>query len=316
MALGEEFFRLQHLGALQMPDLGGEAFNRGRDHAERCKIHCVAVARDHLRRDRLRGQAHRLGDMLLHARIDLRKGADRARDCAGRNFLAGDRKPFAGAAEFRVGKSEFQAERDRLGVNAMRAADGRRHLVLEGAFLQRRQHSVDISNQEVRGAGQLNVEAGVEHIGGGHALVHEASFGADDFGQMGQEGDDVVLGLALDLVDPLDIERGVFGLGPNGFGGFFRDHPEFRLRVRRMRLDLEPDLETGLGLPDGGHFRAGIAGDHRGLRTSKAGDQAQTPGRLFFTPRFSRAAPARQTPARFLGPEPARARPARSQNID
>jgi hypothetical protein len=33
-----------------------------------------------------------------------------------------------------------------------------------------------------------------------------------------------------------------------------------------MRLDLEPDLEAGLRLPDGGHFRAGVAGDHRRLR--------------------------------------------------
>jgi hypothetical protein len=32
-----------------------------------------------------------------------------------------------------------------------------------------------------------------------------------------------------------------------------------------MRLDLEPDFEARLGLPDGGHFRAGIAGYHRRL---------------------------------------------------
>jgi hypothetical protein len=41
-----------------------------------------------------------------------------------------------------------------------------------------------------------------------------------------------------------------------------------------MRLDLEPDLEAGLGLPDGSHFRAGIAGNHRKLRTSWAGREA------------------------------------------
>jgi len=42
--------------------------------------------------------------------------------------------------------------------------------------------------------------------------VDEACLGADDFGQMGEEGDDVVLGLALDLVDALDVEGGVLAL--------------------------------------------------------------------------------------------------------
>ena len=203
--------------------------------------------------------------MFLHARIDLGEGADRARDRAGRDFLAGGDQPLAGAGKFRIGVSELQPERHRLGMDAVGAADGRRHLVLEGALLQRRQHLVDVGDQQVGGAGQLHVEAGVEHVGGGHALVHEARLGADDFRQMGQEGDDVVLGLALDLVDPRDVEGGVPGLGPDRLGGFLRDHAEFRQRVRRMRLDLEPDLEAGLGLPDGGHFRAGIAGDHRRL---------------------------------------------------
>jgi hypothetical protein len=29
-----------------------------------------------------------------------------------------------------------------------------------------------------------------------------------------------------------------------------------------VRLDLVPDAEFGFGRPDGGHFGAGIAGDH------------------------------------------------------
>ena len=174
-------------------------------------------------------------------------------------------EPLAGAGEFGIGVGELQPERHRLGMNAMRAADGRRHLVLEGALLQRRQHLVDIGYQEVRGTGQLHVETGVEHVGRGHALVHEARLGADDFRQMGQEGDDVVLGFALDLVDPRHVENDVAGLGPDRFRGLLRNDPQFRQRISRMRLDLEPDLEARLGLPDGGHFRAGIAGYHRRL---------------------------------------------------
>ncbi len=36
--------------------------------------------------------------------------------------------------------------------------------------------------------------------------MHEARLGADDLGQVGQEGDDVVLDLALDRVDAGDVE--------------------------------------------------------------------------------------------------------------
>ena len=51
--------------------------------------------------------------------------------------------------------------------------------------------------------------------------MHEARLRADDLGEVGQEGDDVVLGLALDLVDALHIESGVLGLGPDVFAASF-----------------------------------------------------------------------------------------------
>ena len=88
-----------------------------------------------------------------------------------------------------------------------RAADGRRQLVLEGAALERRQQRVDVGDQDVGGARELHGEAGVEHVGAGHALMDEARVGADELGEMGEEGDDVVLGHALDLVDARDVER-------------------------------------------------------------------------------------------------------------
>jgi len=225
----------------------------------------VAIARDHLGGDRLRPEPHRLGDVLLHARIDLRESADRSRDRAGCDFLTGEHEALAGAAEFCIGVGELEPERHGLGMNAVRAADGRGHFVLEGALLQRRQQFVDIREQQIGRARQLHVQAGVEHVGGGHALVHEACLGADDLRQMGGEGDDVVLGFAFDLVDPGDIEDGVPGLGPNDLRRFLWNYAEFGLRVSRMGLDFEPDLEARLGLPDRGHFRAGVAGYHRRL---------------------------------------------------
>ena len=147
-------------------------------------------------------------------------------------------------------------------MDAVAAADRDRVLVLEGAPLQRCQQRVDIGEQYVARPRQLHAEAGVEHVGRGHALMDEAGVRADEFGQMRQEGDDVVLGDALDLVDALDIELCRAALFPDGLCGFLGDDAEFGQRVAGMRLDLEPDAEAGFRRPDGHHFGARIARDH------------------------------------------------------
>ena len=92
-------------------------------------------------------------------------------------------------------------------MDAVAAADGRRQLVFEGALLERRQQRIDIGDQDVGGAFQLHRQTRIEHVGRCHALMHETRFRPDELAQMRQEGDDVVLDLALDGVDALDVER-------------------------------------------------------------------------------------------------------------
>ena len=144
----------------------------------------------------------------------------------------------------------------------MGAADADRHFVLHGAGLEGGEHLVEIGQKDIGGAHELHVEAGVEHVRGGHALMHEAGlFAADMFGEVGEEGDHVMLGHGLDLVDAGDVELHVLGL-PDGLGIFLGDHAEIGHGVAGMGLDLVPDLELGFRRPDGDHFGAGIARDH------------------------------------------------------
>ena len=132
-------------------------------------------------------------------------------------------QPLLVARKLRVGLRELQPERHRLGVDAVRAADGRRHLVLEGARLQRFKQFLNIADQDVGGARELHIEAGVEHVRRGHALMHEARLGPDDLGEVSQERDHVMLGLALDLVDARDVEGRVARLLPDREGGLLRE---------------------------------------------------------------------------------------------
>ena len=171
-----------------------------------------------------------------------------------------------GAGKLGVRRSKLEAERGRLGVDAVRAADRRRKLVLEGSTPKSIEQFVDVGDQNVRRTGELHVEAGVEDVGRGHARVHEARFRPDDLRHMGEECDHVVLDLALDRIDARDVEGRGPALLPDRRGGALRDRAERRHGVGRMRLDLEPDAKPGLRVPDGCHLGAGITRDHPGPR--------------------------------------------------
>src|SRR5713101_8513518 len=108
----------------------------------------MPVTRDDLSRDRLDGESHGPCDVRFYARINLREGADRPRNRAGGDLFAGVREPLARTRELRVGIGELEAEGRGLGVDAVGSADGRSHLVLDGATLERGEQPVDIGDQE------------------------------------------------------------------------------------------------------------------------------------------------------------------------
>ena len=233
------------------------------DHPERGEEHRVPVARDHLGRDRLDREPQLRRHVRLDRRVDVGEGPDRAGDRADRDLRPRRPQPRPVAVHLGVGLGELQPEGGGLGVDAVAAPDGRGQLVLVGPPLQRREQRVEIGDQDVRRPGELHAEAGVEHVRRGHALVHEARLLPDDLAEMGEERDHVVPGLRLDRVDAGDVELDVARL-PDRLGGGLRDHPERGLRVRRVRLDLEPDAEPRLAAtrsrPSRGGSSAGSCG--------------------------------------------------------
>ncbi len=278
----EIFLRFQNFGALQMADLGRQPFDRRGNDTERREIHRMPVARDDLRRDGLERQPQLLGDMRLDAGVDIGEGADRARDRAGGDFRARGLEAGAAAVELGIGLGELEAECGRLAMDAMAAADGRRVLVLHRPALDRLEQRVQVVHQDVGGARELHGKAGVEHVRAGHALVHEARLVAHLLGHPGQEGDDIVFGDSLDRVDRGDVDHRVGRPpGPECLGGGLGHDSDLGERIGGVRLDLEPDAELCLRLPDGGHLRAGITGDHEDVLAARADRGARSgPGRV------------------------------------
>src|SRR5262245_55717648 len=246
-----------------MADLSGKTLDRSRHHAESSKIHGMAVARNDLGRDRLDGKAKRLRHMRFDARLDLREGAHRTGNGAGGHFAACANQALPGAKKFCIGIGKLQPKGGGLGVDAVGAADGGRKLVLESTPLERLKEPIEIGEQEVGSAHELNIEAGVEHVRGGHPLVHEPRLGADDFSKVGKKSNDVVPDLALDLLDASDVEDRVFPFLPDFLGRGWWYEPKLSHCIGRMRFDLKPDAIARLRGPDGGYFRPGVARDHR-----------------------------------------------------
>ncbi len=204
--------------------------------------------------------------MLLHFRRNVGERADRAGDRARCDIVARGNQPLAVAREFGIGLRELEPEGGRLGVDAVAAADGRRQLVLEGAALEHFQQRVEVLEQQVRGLLELHRQRGVEHVRAGHPLVEPAPLGPELLAGPGQERDHVMLGDRLDRVDRVDVDLPecvpVVG-GADGRRILGGDHPDLAHRLGGEDLDLPPDAVAVLGRPDGRHFGARIAGDHR-----------------------------------------------------
>ena len=261
LALGEKFLGLADLCALQVADLDGQPLDRRGDHGERDEECGVAVARDDLGRDRLRFQAKLFRNVSLHARVDIGEGADGAGDFRRRDLGARSDEPLPAAGEFGIGIGELQPEGGRLGMDAVAAADGDGVLMLDGAALQRGEQGIEVGKEDVGGPDELDVQASVQDVRRSHALMHEARFRAYMLGKAGQERDDVVLDLALDGVDAVDVEAAALA---DRLRRLLRNDAELGHGLGRKRFDLQPDAESRLRRPDGGHFRAGIAWDHGG----------------------------------------------------
>ena len=259
LAVREAFLDLAHLAPLQMADLHRQPLHRGCHHGQRREKGGVAVAGDDLGGDRLDRQPQTGRDMGLYPRIDGGEGADGAGDGADGDLLAGGLQAPPGAPELGVMAGQLEAEGGGFGVDAVAAADAGRGGVLARAPGERRQQGVRVLDQQVGSLGELRGEAGVQHVRRGHAAVHEAGFVADMLGDVGEKGDHVVAGVALDLVDAPDLEGAA--LAQRG-GDPLRHDAQGLHGLGRQGFDLQHDAKAVFRFPDGGHAGARVTRDH------------------------------------------------------
>ena len=138
----------------------------------------------------------------------MREHPDRAGDLADADDLPGAQQPIQIALQLGVPQRQLDAERHRLGMDAVGAANHRGAAVLLGARPYRVERAGQILDDQVAGFTHLQRLRGVDHVGGGEAEVQPARRRPDLFGDRGGEGDDVVLGDLLDRFDARHVEPG------------------------------------------------------------------------------------------------------------
>ena len=134
LARAERLLDLAHLGALEVADLGREALEPGAGQRDRLQHLGVAVARDDLGGDGL-GRAARAASSTRRSKSGRgRVGADGAGDRARRGLRERALEPLDVAMRLEREAGELEAERRRLGVDAVRAPDAERRGVLARAL--------------------------------------------------------------------------------------------------------------------------------------------------------------------------------------
>ena len=275
-----------------MAHLGGQPLDRAGDDAERAEECGMAITRDDLGGDRF-GRSARVSP----PRIPPRAGPGAAKvptapliatTATSSRAAASRRVPVAG--EFGVVAGQFQPECGRFGVDAVAAADGQRVFVLHRPGLQRRHDRVDVLQQDVGGLGQLHRQRGVQHVGAGHALVHEA-----------ESGPTASASQVRKAMTSWRVSRSIASIRSTSAAFMAASFgPPFSRMVRaaipgmaptapcprRPGLPLRTRFDSGSRRPDGGHFGSGITRNHRCLvRSSRKGqlDQASRKASMDWT---------------------------------
>src|SRR5271156_58711 len=206
----ERLLHFTHFGALQMANFLCNAFQRCGDDCERREILRVAVAFNYLRSDWRGGEAEALADFLFDLRTQMRTGAYRTGNFPDSDLLRGNLKAREIAAIFRVPVGDFQAEGNRLGVNAVGAANFRRVFKFPGAALQNFTQRFDsFLDQMGRFADEQRLRS-VHHIIGSESVMQPArGFGIGDRFLHGDgECDHVVANFSFDFVDAGHVHAG------------------------------------------------------------------------------------------------------------
>jgi len=219
----------------------------------------MAVALDDLIADRGGFETQPEADLFFDDGIDVGIGPYRPRNHPHPHRFPGVPEALPVAFHLRIPQGKLQAKGDRLRMNAVRTPDHNGILPAEGSLLEHFEEPFEVLQQQVRGFDQQQRQGRVEHIRRGQPLVDVAGSRADVFGNIGEKGNDIMLGLLFDLGDAGHVE---IGLLPDRTQILRGNAALLGKPFANRQLDLQPFTILVFQGPDPPHFRPGITFDH------------------------------------------------------
>ena len=184
---------LRHLGALQVADLGRDAFERSTQDRNGGEQVGMPITAHHLGGGGVGLKPEPLAHEALRLGADVGMAADGAGQLAHADLVTHSSQPILVTGDLRIPAGGLEAEGDRLGMDPVAAPDHGRVTVLQGK-----------APRDLRQAGQLSLDhhgriaqgdrgGRVEHVRAGEAVVQPAALRAKPLGDRSQECENVVL---------------------------------------------------------------------------------------------------------------------------
>ena len=301
----ERLLGLADLGALPVAHVRREPLDAGRDERERREERRVPIARDDLRRHRLRLEARARASArssIVGREVRVR-ARPRRRSCRPRSRRA----PPASRARPRAISAWCPASASPKVIGSAKMPWLRPIIGVFACSRARLRERGERARRSARGACRPRRAAGWRGDVSSTSLevIPRCSQRASIAGQLldvREEGDDVVLRRALDLVDARRVERrGSCARMRRGRAA--RDELGLLHRLARGELDLEPARVAARGRPELGELGGRVAGDHAGRVPQVAPEfmPAARPGPLPRSPPDARPVRGGLTPARTPG---------------
>ncbi len=256
LALAERLLHFVHLRALQVPHFESHLFERCGDHGERCHIVGVPVALNHLRGDIGALDAQFLAHVVLYERRYVGEIADRSAQLAHLDVAGGRTETLQIPHHLLVPQHPFESETGDVGMNTVRTPDAGRIPETERLPAQHLDEILYVFQQYLVGLFDKITVGGIHHIGTRQSVMHPFALLAEGFADGTRKGHDIMVGLLLDLLDPIDAEGGLL---PQFGNILFGDDTEFAPRLGSKDLHLQVCLEFPLFCPNGPHGRPAVS---------------------------------------------------------
>ena len=255
----EGLLELADLGVLEVADLHREALDGAAGHGDGGQEGGVPVSLHDLRAGLVDGQAQGRQRRCLDLRRQLRVGAHGTGDLARGQVGRGRPESSARPIQLEGPGGQLEPEGDGLGVDAVRAAHHQGAGVDPCAGHDGGDGSVQAGQDEVGRGAALQGQRGVHDVAAGEPVVEVAALLADRFGDLRDEGHDVVVGGALQLGDAGHVHAGA---RRDGLHGGRRHVPALGESAQDRQLHPEHVLEAALLGPQRCHRRQRVAPDH------------------------------------------------------